>query len=1024
MAQQFKLILEDDSQTVAAALPMEGCPRRCGDYQSEAALEKELIANLTDQGYEYLPIKKPEALRANLRRCLEELNGMTFTDGEWERFFRTDLAGDNLGIVEKTRIIQEDYIRILHREDGTDKNIHLINKENIYANKLQVINQYVPEGGKRANRYDVTILVNGLPLVHIELKRRGVSLREAFNQIERYGRESFWAGDGLFDYVQLFVISNGTYSRYYSNSTRSEQVKKAKDKTPNRPARGGSYEFTSVWTDIENNPIHDIVDFAQTFLAKRNLLYILTRYCVFDSQNRLLVMRPYQIAATERILNRVQFALRNHKLGAIDAGGYIWHTTGSGKTLTSFKTSQLASQMEGVEKVMFVVDRKDLDYQTQTEFNRFEKGSVDATANTAMLDRQLRDPKSRILVTTIQKLANIVGRKGDHVIFDRPVVIIFDECHRSQFGKMHRQITRRFNKYSLFGFTGTPIFAKKNALNDYQTTEQAFGEKLHTYTIVDAIRDNNVLPFKVDYVSTMKMNDRLFDTGVAGIDTDKAFLKDERIKVVVDYIYKHYKIKTRRGESYHRGSDGRYASGFNSIFAVSSIEAAKIYYRAFQQRAADEPPRNQLKVATIYSFAPNEEIPDPTGLEEENSDSAANLDVSSKEFLASAIADYNKMFQTNFGIESFADYYKDVSQKVKERKIDILIVVSMFLTGFDSPTLNTLWVDKNLRYHGLLQAYSRTNRILNAVKPCGQIVCFRDLRQATDESIALFGDKEALGIALLRTVDDYYDGYDENGEHKRGYRELVEELLTRFPLDTMPPVGEMEQREFFILFGEILKMKNLIETFDQFGDERHPQIVTDRDLQDYQGHYVELHEIFRRRRDSDKADISDDLIYQAELVAQVSYDIDYIIELVNRYRDNAGQPGQRERRANIIRAIGMNEALRSKKELIEEFLDRVDSHDPNLPPWQLYVRYQLEREVAELIDSEKLKEKLARAFIRKMFKRGYVLSAGTELSEILPPISRFRGNLYIETRERVEQRLKRLLERYIDIFIEEELSGE
>jgi len=700
-------------------------------YQTEADLEKAFIEQLQAQAYEYLPIKSENDLIANLRKQLELLNNYRFSDTEWEQFFNSKIANRNYGIEEKTAIIQEDYIQLLQCDDGAMKNIYLIDKDNIHNNRLQVINQYsstspfvsTPETDaaheysnsaaelSRSHRYDVTILVNGLPLVHVELKKRGVDLKEAFNQIERYSRESFWAGTGLFEYVQLFVISNGTHTKYYSNTTRFTHIKEA---TSGAPAKGkrssNSFEFTSWWADAANRPIPDLIDFTSTFFAKHTLLNLLTKYCVFTADRLLLVMRPYQIVATERILGKINVA-NNYKIfSSPRAGGYIWHTTGSGKTLTSFKTALLASKLPYIDKVLFVVDRKDLDYQTMKEYDRFEKGAANSNTSTVELKKQLEDPEARIIITTIQKLSILIKKHKNLPAFNRHCVIIFDECHRSQFGDMHAAITKSFKKYHLFGFTGTPIMAKNLAGNairpDLMTTDQVFGERLHTYTVVDAIRDKNVLPFRVDYVSTMREQENIADAKVWDIDRERILLAPKRIDNIVKYILEHFDQKTKRN-TYYRLRERRLA-GFNSILATASIDAAKRYYAEFKKQMADLPSDKQLKVALIYSFNVNEDEPKVEGLiDEENPEDTSKLDQSSRDFLEAAIQDYNRLFKTNFDTSSdkFQNYYKDVSQRLKDREIDLLIVVNMFLTGFDATTLNTLWVDKNLRLHGLMQAF-------------------------------------------------------------------------------------------------------------------------------------------------------------------------------------------------------------------------------------------------------------------------------------------------------------------------------
>ena len=754
----YNLIAATSESTVVAEYTPEG--RRSDSYQSEAALEQEFIRLLQGQGYEYLSIHSEGELIANLRRQLELLNHYSFTDSEWDRFFKTSIAGANDGILEKTRRIQTDHVQVLRQDSGTSKNIYLLDKKHIHNNRLQVINQYEESAGRHDTRYDVTILVNGLPLVHVELKRRGVAIREAFNQIKRYQRDSFWAASGLYEYVQIFVISNGTNTKYYSNTTRNSHIKEQNENRNKSKKTSNSFEFTSFWADGNNKVIADLVDFTKTFFSKHTLLNILTRYCIFTSEDLLMVMRPYQIAATERILNRIEVSSNYKKGGTIEAGGYIWHTTGSGKTLTSFKTAQLASQLPYIDKVLFVVDRKDLDYQTMKEYDRFEKGAANSNANTAVLQKQMEDPGAKIIITTIQKLDIFVRKNKGHAVFGKHIVIIFDECHRSQFGDMHKAIAKAFKNYHLFGFTGTPIFAVNAGAGknpDLRTTQQAFGDKLHTYTIVDAINDGNVLPFRIDYVGAAREKEDIKDAQVRAIDIEKAMGAPERIREIVSYTLEHFDQKTKRNSFY--SLKGQRVAGFNSIFAVSSIPMAMKYYVEFKRQL--EETKRDLTIATIYSYAANGEDPED-GLLEEGFETDG-LDQSARDFLEAAIQDYNRAFSTNFDTSSdkFQNYYKDLSMRVKNREVDILIVVNMFLTGFDATTLNTLWVDKNLKMHGLIQAYSRTNRILNSVKTFGNIVCFRNLQKATDEAIALFGDREASGIVLLKDYDSYYFGYDE-----------------------------------------------------------------------------------------------------------------------------------------------------------------------------------------------------------------------------------------------------------------------
>lgn len=1003
----YNIVSSDNDSTVVAEYTPS--PQRDDTYQSEAQLERDFIKRLQGQGYEYISVTDEAGLIINLRRQLETLNGYTFTDPEWARFFADCLANKNEGIVEKTRKIQDDYVQILKRDDGTTKNIYLIDKKHIHNNRLQVLNQYEtaesgsPGGGLHANRYDVTVLVNGLPLVHIELKRRGVAIREAFNQINRYQRESFWAASGLFEYAQIFVISNGTHTKYYSNTTRFQHIKetggdarKSKKKTSN------SFEFTSYWADGTNRVIADLVDFTKTFFAKHTILNILTRYCVFTAEELLLVMRPYQIAATERILNRIEVASNYKKFGSVEGGGYIWHTTGSGKTLTSFKTAQLATALPYIEKVLFVVDRKDLDYQTMKEYDRFEKGAANSNTSTAVLKRQLEDPNAKIIITTIQKLGVFISKNRNHAIYGGRIVLIFDECHRSQFGDMHQAITKAFKKYHIFGFTGTPIFAVNagHGGNPYlRTTPQAFGDKLHTYTIVDAINDGNVLPFRIDYVNTIKMPENIQDAQVWAIDTEKAMAAPERISEVVGYVLEHFDQKTKRQSFYtHKG---RRVAGFNSIFAASSIPVACQYYAEFKRQLEES--RRDLRIATIFSFSVNEEEPD----EEFNND---ELDKTSREFLESAIADYNAMFATNFDTSSdkFQNYYKDLSLRVKNREVDLLIVVNMFLTGFDATTLNTLWVDKNLKQHGLIQAFSRTNRILNSVKTFGNIICFRDLKKATDDAIALFGDREAGGIVLLKTYDDYYDGYEQDGKWKAGYRELIERLLSEYPIGSAV-IGETLKKAFIALFGAVLRLRNILTAFDDFkGNE----ILSERDFQDYQSLYIDLYHEFRPKDDSDKENINDDIVFEIELIKQIEVNIDYILMLVAKYHE--GNCTDKEILAAIDKAVNSSLELRSKKELIEGFISRVNTSTQVDDDWQKFVQAQKETDLAALIADEKLKVEETRRFVDNSFRDGTLKTTGTNIDKILPPASRFGGNRQ-EKKQGVIAKLLGFFEKYLGL---------
>ena len=1037
---QYNIIAESAEYTVVSEY--EHAVSTSEAYQSEAELEKEFIRLLGEQGYEYLPIHTEADLVSNLRTSLEKLNGYRFTDNEWEHFFNECIANKNDDIVAKTARIQEDYIQILKRDNGESRNIYLIDKKNIHNNYVQVINQYVEEGGNYDTRYDVTVLVNGLPLVHIELKRRGVQLKEAFNQINRYQRDSFWAGSGLYEYVQIFVISNGTNTKYYSNTTRANHLKEQEVGGRNKSRKtSNSFEFSSFWADSNNKVINDLLDFTKTFFSKHTLLNILTKYCVFTSERMLMVMRPYQIAATERIIQRINVAHNYKFYGSIRGGGYIWHTTGSGKTLTSFKTAQLASGLPYIDKVLFVVDRKDLDYQTMKEYNRFEEGAADGNSSTVVLQRQLenRDKNGgyhdyRIIVTTIQKLSIFVQKNKNHPVFQQRVVIIFDECHRSNFGEMHTAITKNFKKYHLFGFTGTPIFAQNAGTGGdlrLKTTQQAFGDKLHTYTIVDAINDENVLPFRIDYVNTIKEKTGIADEQISAIDREKAMASPERVSQVVKYIIDHFDQKTKRSSYYsfrvlddiHKvASAKRGASvsehkteqklnGFNAMFAVASISMAKAYYNEFKKQQADLPESQRLKIATIYSYSANEEDIDGI-LAEENPESTTQLDQQSRDFLEGAIKDYNQMFATNYDTsgDKFQNYYKDLSLRMKNRQVDLLIVVNMFLTGFDATTLNTLFVDKNLKQHGLIQAFSRTNRILNSVKTFGNIVCFRDLQQATDDAIALFGDKDASSIVVLKDFWSYYNGYDnKDGKHCYGYSELVDQLKSEFP-EGRPVLGEDAEKRFVALFGSLLKSINILSTFDQYEGREE---LSDRQLQDYQSHYLDLRDKWRRRKPGDKENINDDLIFETELIRQVEINIDYILLLVQKYHDT--NCTDKEILVNISKAIGSSLQLRSKKELIESFISSVNAGTDVDRGWREYIQRRKAEDLNEIIESEHLKPEETEKFIESSFRDGQVRTTGTDIDKILPPMSRFGGGNRQEKKKSVIEKIQSFFERYFGL---------
>ncbi len=1030
-----KIVIENPKSTVVANY--QAGARTETQYQSEAALEKAFIQRLQGQAYEYLPLHTEQELISNLRTQMEKLNGISFTDAEWKRFYTTILANQNNGIVEKTRLIQEDNVQTFQFDNGEQKNIRIFDKKNVHNNSLQVINQYTPEGGARENRYDVTILVNGLPLVHVELKRRGVPIREAFNQINRYQRESFWSGTGLFQYVQIFVISNGTETKYYSNTTRFAHVKQ--NNGNQKPGQGkhtsNSFEFTSWWADERNVPITDLMDFTATFFAKHTLLNILAKYCIFTSEQMLMVMRPYQICATEKIINRIIIAHNYHWEGSIKAGGYIWHTTGSGKTLTSFKTARLATQMDFVDKVVFVVDRKDLDYQTMKEYDRFEKGAANSNTSSNILRRQLgsSDPQKKLVITTIQKLASMLKNKTyeDEVkaITQKQIVFIFDECHRSQFGDMHTLITKKFKHYYIFGFTGTPIFAKNASTSgnpNLKTTAQAFGDKLHSYTIVDAIRDRNVLPFRVEYISTMKEKKDIENQEVWSIDTDNALKDPRRIKLVTEYIIEHFNQKTKRNDksfifnkllnvnevasSKKQGKVEEVKqlvrmTGFNSIFAVASIEYAKLYYNEFKRQ------HSGLKVATIFSYGVNDED-DGTGMEDENNEDTNGMQPVDRDFLEKAIKDYNAMFGTNYdtSADKFQNYYKDVSLRMKNREIDLLIVVNMFLTGFDATTLNTLWVDKNLRMHGLLQAYSRTNRILNSIKTFGNIVCFRNLEKATNDAIALFGNKDACGLVLMKTYEEYYKGYeDDKGHHVKGYEELVELLRAFKPGEII--ASEEEKKAFVKLFGALLRVLNILQAFDQFAGN---ELISERDMQDYLGMYNDIYQAVKNG-DHNKEEIKDDLVFEMELVKQVEINIDYILALVKKYKDQNSKDREQTLQ-DIDRAIKSSPQMRNKKELIDAFVKSITPSSDVDDDWNTFVRTKMQEEISDIIKTEHLKDAPARKFIHDSFDNGYVQTEGTGIADIMPPLNPFKKNAGREEKKAVIlDKIKALFNRFYDL---------
>ena len=1013
----YDLISENDESTVVAEFE-QGFFAAEVPYMSERNLEDQFVEQLRMQEYEYLRITTEEELISNLRKQLELLNGVCFNDSEWKRFFTTCIAKPNSGIVEKTRVIQEDPRFNFTFDNGDMKNIMLLDKQHIHQNQLQVMRQYTPTGGKAANRYDVTILVNGLPLVHVELKKPGVDIREAFNQIKRYNRESMWADSGLFEYVQIYVISNGTYTKYYSNTTRDLHLKEEDERAKKGQVVSNSFEFTSWWTDARNKRITMLEDFTKTFFAKHTILSILTRFCVFTVDNQLLAMRPYQIAATENILKRINVAYNNKLFGSIEAGGYIWHTTGSGKTLTSFKTSLLASKLPYIDKVLFVVDRKDLDYQTMREYDNFQKDAANSNTNVTILERQLNDPTCHIIITTIQKLSILVKRNKDMDVYNQHVVMIFDECHRSQFGEMHTAITKKFKKYYIFGFTGTPIFsdnANTTGKANLMTTKQVFGERLHTYTIINAISDQNVLPFHLEYVRTMREKEGIEDEAVEDIDRERIMRDPRYISNIVTYIIKNFAKKTKRNSTY-QVKDQR-LHGFNSIFATASIDAAKLYYSEFKRQMADLPEADRLKVAMIYSYGANEEDPLDGELIDENPEDTSTLSQTDKDALQECIDDYNREFGCKFDLSAngFQSFYKDVSKRMKNRELDLLIVVNMFLTGFDAKTLNTLWVDKNLRMHGLLQAYSRTNRILNSVKNCGNIVCFRNLEQATNDALGLFGNPEANGVVLLKTFDEYYyEGYeDANGKHQPGYKEIVETLRDEYPL----PVGtdvmtEEAKKDFIKKYSYILKLYNILSTFDEFEGK---ELLGEQERQHYASAYLELYHQFRDKEKVDPENVNEDIAFEIELIKHDDISIDRILQMVQTYADD--HMNDMTVIAKIRDFVDASPNLRNKRELIEQFIKGITSGSDVGESWADYIKQQKEEELNKIIEEEKLKPIETRNFMAMAFRNGFVSMSGTSFAQILPAVALFTNNSKRreEMRQRVFEKLCAYLEKYKDM---------
>lgn len=1031
MAEDYKIIVEQEHSTVMAHYEVEQKPD--GGYQSEAKLEADFIKQLVSQGYEYAKVKDETGLLKNLRTQLDILNDTKLSDSEWSRLMPM-ISNEQMTIQDKTEMLQgKGYILSLTMDNGLTKNIKLIDKANVYNNRLQVINQYEVPNGSYKNRYDVTILVNGLPMVHVELKRRGVDIKEAFNQINRYQRDSFWAGRAMFDFVQIFVISNGTETKYYSNTTRYAKEQESAQGQRKHKTDGNTFEFTSYWSDQENTLLTDIRDFTNTFFAKHTILNILTKYCVFNVDKQLLVMRPYQIAATEKILLRIQTAIYNKWQGTIRAGGYIWHTTGSGKTLTSFKTAQLASKMENIKKVLFVVDRKDLDYQTMKEYDNFEPNCANSNSSARILQKQIKDEDSTIIITTIQKLSNLMkpaiydkDEKLREILTKENIVLIFDECHRSQFGDMHKLIAKRVKKYLMFGFTGTPIFAvNTSAGSKYTTTAQLFGgepdkdgkptKALHTYTIIHAIRDKNVLKFHVDYNSTMRMKDDVERKQVWGIDKDEALHDPRRIEIVTRYIIEHFAEKTKQGADTYTMSKlvnvedvikkGKKAEeekmkvstrGFNSIFAVDSVEAAILYYNEFKKQLS-EPGAPNLRVATIYTFNANEEEVDEWGMggDENPEDIGKPENTQSRDALEQAINDYNQFWTPNTSYstdgDSFQSYYKDVSLRMKNKQIDILIVVGMFLTGFDAKTLNTLWVDKNLKLHGLLQAYSRTNRILNAVKNCGNIVCFRNLEEATNKSLAIFGDENASGMVFLKSYEEYYSkGYeDDRGKWHEPYTVLIDRLLSLFPVEGMSGILDEEQKKAFIqLMGEILRVRNILAAFDDFTEEA--KRIDEMRYQDYLGWYNNYYEeIHRPGHKGEEETIKDDIVFEMELVKQVQINIRYILSLVQQYHDSNCE--DKEIIVKIRKQIDASPDMRDKRDLIEKFIEQMtpEKGADVGAEWEHYIAQEKKEQLDAIINEENLKSAETEAFMQRAFMDGYVTETGTGIAKILPASNPF-----------------------------------
>ena len=979
--------------------------RRVEEYQTESQLEENMINNLVSQGYERLDVRSMDDLYANLRVQIEKLNDVRFSNSEWKRFLLEYLDAPNDGIIEKTRKIQENYIYDFIFDNGRLRNIKIIDKKNIHNNHLQVVNQVTVA----KNRYDVSILVNGLPLVHIELKKRGVNIREAFNQIQRYEDESFNLDNSLYKFVQIFVISNGTYTRYFANTTERDK---------------SNYEFTCEWADAKNRVIADLEDFTATFFEKRTILEILTKYCIFNSRNVLLIMRPYQIAATERLLWRINSSFENKKAGSVEAGGFIWHTTGSGKTLTSFKSARLATELDYIDKVFFVVDRKDLDYQTMREYQKFQKDSVNGSKDTKELKVSIEKQDNKIVVTTIQKLNEFVKSNKGHDIYNKHCVFIYDECHRSQFGLAQKNIQSSFKHYYQFGFTGTPIFVE-NSL-DGKTTSDVFGAQLHSYVITDAIRDGKVLKFKIDYNSInprFKSSEEETDDEKLKVLENKMFLHPERISEITNYILDKFDSKTYRNTQY-TVKDKR-INGFNAMFAVQSVDAAKMYYEEFKKQQANLPENKKLKVATIFSYAPNEER--ASGEIEEESMSSSAMSTTAKQFLTNVVDDYNSFFQTNFTIDGngFENYYKDLSSRVRNKEVDLLIVVGMFLTGFDAPTMNTLFVDKNLRYHGLIQAFSRTNRILNKMKAFGNIVCFRNLEKATKDAIKLFGDENSINVIIERSYDEYINGFtdEDTGVVFKGYKELCEEIIEKFADPTEIKL-EKDKKEFVKLFGEILKRENILRNYDEFSSFE--KIISERLKQDMKSVYIWIKDESVSQDPSggdrgkggndEKIDFSD-VEFHIDLLKTEEVNLDYILALILEKAKEQGTNNE-TLKEEIRRLIRSSLGTRAKEELIIEFINRTDltKFDKNediLEAFYAYAKIEKEQKINELIYEENLKEK-SKKFIEKSISRGYVSQGGTELDDALQGVAR-RGGAREAKKQSVLSKLKDIVKVFVGI---------